>query len=82
MVLDRRSVMAQEAEGDLALVLYLRLFVQIGQPVLQIPTLGCHYKFHLNDGIRATGSNYEAFPGIFFRLLILRQQARQSFLPG
>ena len=74
--------MTQEAEGDFALVLYLRLFVQIGQPVLQIPALGGHCKFHLNGGVCATGSNNEAFPGIFFRLLILRQQARQGFLSG
>ena len=74
--------MTQEAEGNFALVLYLRLFVHIGQLVLQIPALGGHHKFHFNAGVGTTGSNNEAPPGILFRLLFLRQQARQSFLPG
>ena len=74
--------MTQEAEGNFALVLYLRLFVHIGQLVLQIPALGGHHKLHLNGVVRATGRDNQALPGFLFRLLILRQQARQGFLPG
>ena len=69
--------MTQEAEGNFALGSGVRSY----RPAW-IPALGGHHKFHLNGGVRATGSNNEAPPGIFFRLLILRQQARQSFLPG
>ena len=74
--------MTQEAEGDFTLVLYLRLFLQVGHFVLQIPALGSHYKFHLNGGVCTAGGDNEAPRGIFSRLLILRKQARQSFLPG
>ena len=72
MVLDRRSVMTQEAEGDFTLVLYLGLFVQIGQLVLQIPAFACRHKLHLNGGVRTAGSDNEALLSIFFRRPILR----------
>ena len=64
--------MTQEAEGNFALALNLGLFVQIGQLVLQILTLSSHYEFHLNGGVRTSGSDNQALFGVLFRTLILR----------